>query len=105
MGILSCGPGIPFLWGAADGHEYGADNLRYALTIEPNNETLHARYKELFDMRKRGSPTVPSTIGEEKRTNIFLRAGVRSVKSALGMDDSEPFDVFVELRRRKDVFK
>ena len=46
-----------------------------------------------------------STIGEEKRTNIFLRAGEKSVKSALGMDNSDPFDVFVELRQRKDVFK
>jgi len=87
------------------GHEYGADNLRYALTIEPKNEILHARYQELLDMSKRGSPTVPSTIGEEKRTNIFLRAGEKAVKSPLGMDNSEPYDVFVELRRRKDVFK
>lgn len=87
------------------GHEYGADNLRYALTIEPNNKTLQARYRELLDMRKQGRPTVPSTIGEEKRTNIFLRAGEKAVKSALGMDGSDPYDVFVELRRRKDVFK
>jgi hydroxyacylglutathione hydrolase len=86
-------------------HEYGAENLRYALTIEPNNKTLQARYQELLDMRKQSRPTVPSTIVEEKGTNIFLRAGVRSVKSALGLDNSEPFDVFVELRRRKDVFK
>jgi hydroxyacylglutathione hydrolase len=86
-------------------HEYGADNLRYALTIEPDNETLQVRYQELLDMRKQDRPTVPSTIGEEKRTNIFLRAGEKSVKSALGMDDSDPYEVFVELRRRKDVFK
>ncbi len=87
------------------GHEYGAENLRYALTVEPKNEIVQTRYQELLDMRKQGSPTVPSTIGEEKRTNIFLRAGEKEVKSALGMDDSDPFDVFVELRRRKDVFK
>ena len=86
-------------------HEYGADNLRYALTIEPDNKTLQARYQDLIDMRKQGRPTVPSTIGQEKRTNIFLRAGVSEVKSALDMDNSEPFDVFAELRRRKDVFK
>jgi hydroxyacylglutathione hydrolase len=63
------------------------------------------RYQELHDMREQGRPTVPSIIREEKRTNIFLRAGVRTVRSALGMDNSEPFDVFKELRRRKDVFK
>ena len=86
-------------------HEYGADNLRYALTIEPDNETLQARYQELLDMRKQGRPTVPSTIGQEKMTNIFLRSGEKAVKSALGMDNSDPYEVFVELRRRKDVFK
>jgi hydroxyacylglutathione hydrolase len=86
-------------------HEYGADNLRYALTIEPNNKVLQARYQELLDMRRQGHPTVPSTIGEEKRTNIFLRAGVKEVKSALGLDGSGPYEVFVELRRRKDAFK
>ena len=86
-------------------HEYGADNLRYALTIEPNNKTLQARYQELLDMEKQGRPTVPSSIGEEKRTNIFLRAGEKGVKSAFGMDNSDPYEVFVELRRRKDVFK
>ena len=87
------------------GHEYGAENLRYALTIEPNNKTLQARYQELLDMRRLGRPTVPSSIGEEKRTNIFLRADEKEVKSALGLDDSDPYDVFVKLRHRKDVFK
>ena len=87
------------------GHEYGAENLRYALTIEPNNKTLQARYQELLDMRRLGRPTVPSSIGEEKRTNIFLRADEKEIKSALGLDDSDPYDVFVKLRHRKDVFK
>jgi hydroxyacylglutathione hydrolase len=86
-------------------HEYGADNLRYALTIEPEDTILQARYQELLTMRKQGRPTVPSTIGQEKRTNIFLRAGEKGIKSALGMDDSDSYDVFVELRRRKDLFK
>ena len=56
-------------------------------------------------MRRLGRPTVPSSIGEEKRTNIFLRADEKEVKSALGLDDSDPYDVFVKLRHRKDVFK
>lgn len=86
-------------------HEYGEDNLRYALTIEPKNKIAQARYRELLNMRNQGRPTVPSTIGEEKRTNIFLRAGDKRVKSAIGMENSDPYDVFVELRRRKDVFR
>ena len=86
-------------------HEYGADNYRYALTVEPDNESVEARYRELLALRNEGRPTVPSTIGEEKKTNIFLRAGSKEVKSALQMDHSDAFEVFAELRRRKDHFR
>ena len=86
-------------------HEYGADNYRYALSVEPDNESVQARYRELLALRSEGRPTVPSTIGEEKKTNIFLRADSKEVKSALQMDDRDSFEVFAELRRRKDRFR
>jgi len=87
------------------GHEYGTDNYRYALSVEPDNKTVKARYRELLALRDKGRPTVPSTIGEEKKTNIFLRADSKEVKAALQMDDADPFEVFAELRRRKDRFR
>jgi hydroxyacylglutathione hydrolase len=86
-------------------HEYGADNYRYALTVEPDNEIVQARYDELLALRREGHPTVPSTMGEEKKSNIFLRAASKDVKAALQMADRNPFDVFVELRKRKDHFR
>jgi hydroxyacylglutathione hydrolase len=86
-------------------HEYGADNYRYALSVEPDNKTVQKRYRELLTLRDEGRPTVPSTIGEEKKTNIFLRADSKEVKAALLMDDADPFEVFAELRSRKDRFR
>ncbi len=87
------------------GHEYTATNARFALTIEPNNLDLVARAEEVSRLRADGLPALPTTIGEEIKTNPFLRADNRRVKRALGMEDSPPGEVFAEIRRRKDAFR
>ena len=57
------------------------------------NESNIKRYtaEELQAMRARGEPTVPSTIGEERATNPFMRA--RSVEA------------LAERRAAKDMLK
>ncbi len=86
------------------GHDYTAENYEFALTVEPDN----CRVREQLDLVQRGSsrgrPTVPSTLAREKATNIFLRADDPGVKNALGMVESDAEQVFVELRRRKNLF-
>jgi hydroxyacylglutathione hydrolase len=56
------------------GHEYTQANARFALTVEPDNEALHARSAQVDAIRARGEATVPTTIGEELATNPFMRA-------------------------------
>ena len=56
------------------GHEYTQSNGRYALVAEPGNEAIAARMVEIDAKRAAGEATVPTTIGEEKKTNPFLRA-------------------------------
>lgn len=56
-------------------HEYTLSNGRFALTVEPDNIDLIARMAEVTAMRERGEPTVPTSIGAEKATNPFMRAG------------------------------
>ena len=56
-------------------HEYTEANGRFALTAEPENEALHARQTEVVELRKRGVPTVPTTVRQELATNPFVRAG------------------------------
>ena len=56
-------------------HEYTQGNGRFALTVEPDNQALMARMREVDAARARGEPTVPTTIGQERATNIFMRAG------------------------------
>ena len=55
-------------------HEYTQGNGRFALTIEPDNEALAARMAEVDEARARGEATVPTTIGLERATNVFMRA-------------------------------
>ena len=56
------------------GHEYTLANGRFGLGIEPENETLRRRVAAVEAIRAQGGFTLPTTIGEEKATNVFLRA-------------------------------
>ena len=85
-------------------HEYTQSNARFALTVEPDNAVLQARSKKIDEMRAAGQSTVPSTMGEERATNPFLRADEPALKKAIGMENADPVTVFAEIRGRKDKF-
>jgi hydroxyacylglutathione hydrolase len=55
-------------------HEYTLSNGRFALTVEPENAALRARMVRVEADRAVDRPTVPTTIGEERATNPFMRA-------------------------------
>ena len=82
------------------GHDYTLENYEFALSIEPDNQAIRQR---LNDIRQSGQ-TVPSTILQERTTNVFLLAGTPELKAALNMSEAKDFEVFAELRRRKDIF-
>ncbi len=86
------------------GHEYTESNARFALTIEPDNPRLISRVKKVRAARKRGEPTVPSSLADELATNPFLRASQPGVKAHLGMSGATDEEAFAEIRRRKDRF-
>jgi hydroxyacylglutathione hydrolase len=86
------------------GHEYTRANAAFALTIEPDNQDLVARARQVDDLRARGEPTVPTTIARELATNPFLRAAAPGVRRQLAMEAADDEAVFAEVRRRKDKF-
>jgi hydroxyacylglutathione hydrolase len=86
------------------GHEYTLNNGRFALTLEPDNRDLTARMYEVENRRAKGAPTIPSTIGLEKKTNPFLRPDSREIRRRLNMEGASDVEVFAEMRARKDVF-
>ncbi|MFN4202899.1 MAG: hydroxyacylglutathione hydrolase [Tabrizicola sp.] len=86
------------------GHEYTATNLRFALTLEPDNPALISRMAEVADRRARGMPTVPVPLRVELDTNPYLRAHLPALKTAVGLPDADEVTVFAEIRARKDKF-
>jgi hydroxyacylglutathione hydrolase len=90
-------------------HEYTLSNLRFALGVEPGNLELVHYAKRCEELRSRGLPTLPSTIGLEQQVNPFLRTRVPAVaQAARGHDASTPADpvgVFATLRQWKNEFR
>jgi hydroxyacylglutathione hydrolase len=86
------------------GHEYTDANIRFAKTIEPNNEALAARAEEVKKILSSGKATIPATIGDEKAANPFLRADDPEVAKSLGLSGSPAWKVFAEIRERKNKF-
>ena len=88
-------------------HEYTLSNLRFAAAVEPANEDL-MRYRSRCEaMRAEGSPTLPSSIAQERSINPFLRctepAVVRAAQGQGATSDS-PVAVLAALREWKNRF-
>ena len=86
------------------GHEYTASNIKFALTIEPDNSVLKARDAEAREQIAGKQPTIPTTMGDEKLANPFLRADRPDVAAGIGMAGQPAADVFTEIRARKNKF-
>ncbi len=87
------------------GHEYTQSNIRFALSVEPKNEALLARKKEVDALRSEGKPTLPVALAAELETNPFLRVNSPAIRQSLGAGADVPAaKIFEELRRRKDSF-
>lgn len=56
------------------GHEYTLANARFCAHIEPDNPAITARLGDVEAARAAGRFTLPTTIGAEKATNVFVRA-------------------------------
>jgi hydroxyacylglutathione hydrolase len=91
------------------GHEYTAANLRFALTVEPDNQTALEYQDKVKGVRDAGEPSLPSTLDLEIRVNPFLRCDQPSVSAAAefraGMPLPSPAHVFAVLRAWKDTFR
>ncbi len=90
------------------GHEYTEKNLRFALSLEPGNQALKARHEWSVKTRAAGKFTVPSTIGDEKKTNPFLRTDSAELRANLKKRDpgvgDDPVAIFAKTRQLKDHF-
>ena len=85
-------------------HEYTAANAKFALSVDPDNAMLKAYAKRVEDKRANGQPTVPTVLAAELAANPFLRWDDPGLRGHLGLEQAEDWEVFAEVRRRKDSF-
>jgi hydroxyacylglutathione hydrolase len=72
-------------------HEYTLSNYRFIADQALGDAAIARRLTEVTALRDAGQPTVPTTLAEERRSNLFLRAP----------DAAE----FARLRAAKDSFR
>lgn len=72
-------------------HEYTLSNARFAAHADPENSAITRRLAAIKQLRENGKITIPTTVAEERETNVFVRA----------TDVQE----FARLRSEKDSFR
>ena len=86
------------------GHEYTKSNLNFCLKYDSKNIFLKEKKIDIQKKLSSNQPTIPTTLGQEIKTNIFLRCNDPEIKRTLGLKDSSEVEVFSKLRDLKDSF-
>lgn len=86
------------------GHEYTFKNLEFCLKFNPNNDFLKKKKDDIKLSLKNKKPTIPSTIADEIKANIFFRVNDPDIKKAINLENSPDIEIFTKLRDLKDNF-
>lgn len=55
-------------------HEYTESNYRFAAQFSPNDKNIQSRFQEVQEMRTQGISTIPTTLKDERLTNLFMKS-------------------------------
>ncbi len=83
-------------------HEYTLKNLRFAITVDPDNVALQQRLEVVKKARNHHEATVPADLSLEKQTNPFLRWDSPELQKTVAA--ASPVQTFARLRGKKDMF-
>jgi|TARA_B110001450_G_C17627875_1_gene483971 hydroxyacylglutathione hydrolase len=86
------------------GHEYTANNIKFCAKYDFNNKDLIKKLGWINERLDKKLPTIPTTIEDELKTNIFLRCDNSDIKNNLKMSNSSDELIFEKLRNLKDQF-
>jgi len=87
-------------------HEYTVSNLKFARSILPDDSDILAHEQTVLDKRKNGQSSLPTTLGLERKINLFLRCNDVDLQKNLNVNTTITADwqVFAHLRRLKDSY-
>jgi hydroxyacylglutathione hydrolase len=72
-------------------HEYTLSNARFAAHALPQDRAITDRLSAVEQLRREGKITLPTSVAQERETNVFVRA--------------TDVDEFARLRKEKDSFR
>jgi len=86
------------------GHEYTYKNAEFCMKHDGDNINLKNKFEKIKKLRSSNLPTVPSSLEDELKSNIFLRCDQNDLKIKLNMKNEDDFKVFRKVRDLKDSF-
>jgi len=86
------------------GHEYSLTNAEFALEIEPGNEALQARAREVRALRRAHKDTLPISLATEKETNPFLRPDSAEIQAFFNLQGASKTEIFAAIRAYRNQF-
>lgn len=81
-------------------HEYTLKNLKFAMTIDPQNPDLQAKFDQV--QAAPDQPTIPANLKLEKQINPFLRWDQPEIQSVIAKKDA--IATFAALREKRNHF-
>lgn len=90
------------------GHEYTLKNLAFCQAVEPENPYIADFQQRAQERLDQGRPSLPTTLEEERRFNVFLRCRETAVRESAerraGHELNNAESVFSVIRDWKDQF-
>ena len=74
------------------------------MKYDNNNDDLKKKFEKIKKLKLQNLPTIPSSLEDELKSNIFLRCDQKDLKIKLDMKNQEDFKVFKKVRDLKDSF-
>ena len=86
------------------GHEYTKKNADFCIKYDSNNINLKKKIQIIKKLISSNLPTIPTSLEDELKSNIFLRCDQNDLKIKLNMENCEDLKVFKKVRDLKDSF-
>tara|TARA_B100000029_G_C17363229_1_gene883302 strand:- start:81 stop:842 length:762 start_codon:yes stop_codon:yes gene_type:complete len=86
------------------GHEYSYKNAEFCMKYDNQNSDLIKQFQRIKKLRSNNLPTIPVSLEDELKSNIFLRCDQSDLKIKLNMKNKEDLKVFTKVRDLKDNF-
>ncbi|MDH2912122.1 hydroxyacylglutathione hydrolase [Kosakonia sp. HypNH10] len=87
-------------------HEYTLGNMKFAVSVLPEDAEVQEYYKKVSELRAKNEKTLPVILKNERKINLFLRTEDADLIEVINQEKvlQHPEERFAWLRAKKDAF-